>query len=648
MSSSVFVFCPSQNTADEVLGAADELKQDVAVYQAWFPEALDLLKEKASHETKAVMALPVTAKAISENTTIPVVSLNPSSLDLLQAFSDARKYSKEISYIGFFFPALRDALPRIQDFLGVRIQIYGYSKPDQRDEIVHKALQEKTRVAVVTGDQGRTAVEQCGGKAIVVRISRFAILQSLRIVQQIISINEKETRERRWLEILLDLSHDGIVATDAEGKITTFNHTAEKCLGINASSVLGRNINEMESNQRLECLLKFSEGDVLSKEEVIIFQSKHLLVHRAQVCQEQGKRQLIVTFKDESEIERLQRAVHRDAIRRGMVASYTFADIIGHSPAIRTCIDIARIYAATDSTILLTGETGVGKEIFAHSIHNASHRRKGAFVSVNCSTIPENLLESELFGYESGSFTGARKEGKRGLFEYANAGTIFLDEVGEMPLSLQARLLRVLQDRKEIRRVGGDRVLPIDVRVIAATNQDLQREVEAKRFRQDLFHRLNVLVLNILPLRNRSEDIRELVDFFLAKKAAKYKKNPPPINEREIEILKCYEWPGNVRQLEGFIERYVVLCDRENIQSLVDQMGTMKKDVSLLPQECPPNGFVEALMVNTGTLADIEKKIISALLPRYGIVDLAKRLGISRTTVWRKLNGEKNFEPVEH
>ncbi len=646
MSSSILFFCPSQQTEDEVVKAAEELKQDVAVYQAWYPEALKIVQDEAHREAKAVIALPVTAKAISENTDIPVISLNPTSLDLLEAFSNARTYSNEISYIGFFFPALRDALPRIQEFLGVHIQIYSYSRPDQRDSIVRRALQENTRVAVVTGDQGRTAVEQCGGTAIVVPVSRFAILQSLRIVQQIISNKEKEENERRWLEILLDLSHDGIIATDADGKITTFNRTAETCLGINAASALGANIHEMGPDEALKSLLKIPEGDTPPKEEVVIFQAKHLLVHRALLGREQGKKQLIVTFKDESEIERLQRAVHRDAIRRGMVSTYTFNDIVGRSPAIRTSVDIARIYANTDSTIMLTGETGVGKEIFAHSIHNASHRRQGPFVSVNCSTIPENLLESELFGYESGSFTGARKEGKRGLFEYANGGTIFLDEIGEMPLPLQSRLLRVLQDKKEIRRVGGDKVIPVDVRVIAATNQELKREVEAKRFRQDLFYRLNVLMLHIPPLRERTEDMRELVEYFLAKKAVKYKKNPPPLDAGSVAILKCYNWPGNVRQLEGFIERYVVLCDRENIQTLVDQL--VEKKEAFRPEEGPSQDLFGSLLVEGGTLADIEKKIIATLLPKYGVVDLAKRLGISRTTLWRKLNEEKNFEPVEH
>lgn len=418
--------------------------------------------------------------------------------------------------------------------------------------------------------------------------------------------------------------------------------------------VLGVNVHMLESNDPLKILLQEPEENHSSKgsmkEEVVTLNGRHLLVHRAFATEKGSRRQLIVTLKDENEIERLQRAVQRDAIRRGMVANYTFNDIVGRSEATSKAVEEAKIYSRTHSAVLLTGETGVGKEIFAQSIHNASHRQHGPFVGINCATIPENLLESELFGYEGGSFTGAKKEGKRGLFEYANGGTIFLDEIGEMPVQLQARLLRVLQDKKEIRRVGGDKVFPVDVRVIAATNQNLQEEVCSKRFRQDLYYRLNVLHLHILPLRERVEDIPELVTYFLSQKAAKFGVVPPRINERAIQILQEYRWPGNVRQLEGFIERYAVLSGKEDFASLLQRLVVEKGGNELLSIGVPSfQTTSKSVLVEIDTMANIEKQLINTLLPRYGIGELAKRLGISRTTIWRKLKSNGcNLEPMIH
>lgn len=642
MSSPIIFFCPTKQLSDDVKKTAAEFQEDVEVFQAWYPEALELARRQKSKNAKAIIALPVTAGAITGNVNIPVISLNPTSLDLLEAFSQARTYANEIAYIGFFFPALQDVLPRIEQFLGVRVQIFSYTKPDQREEIFQKALQSNSKIAVVTGDQGKKAVEQSGGTAVVVPVGRFAILQALRIARQVIASKEEEVKQRHWLELVLDSTHDGIIATNSEGKITTFNRTAEKCLGIPANMVLGINVRDLDPKNPVRNLLGEPEGGSSPREDVVVLQDKHLLVYRAFAYESDSRKQLIVTFKDESEIERLQKAVHRDAIRRGMIASYTFHDIVGKSQAIISAIETAKIYASTDSTILITGETGVGKEIFAQSIHNTSNRRPGPFVGVNCATIPENLLESELFGYEGGSFTGARKEGKRGLFEYANGGTIFLDEIGEMPLSLQARLLRVLQDKKEIRRVGGDKVIPVDVRVIAATNQNLQEEVRARKFRQDLYYRLNVLSLHVVPLRKRNEDIRELVSYFLTRKAAKYGKKPSPLGDNEIEALQQYDWPGNVRQLEGFIERYAILCEKGDFSSLLKELLSEKQEQWAQSEPAGPDHLSDSnrMLIDVGTMSSIERQILTNLLPKYGIGGVARKLGISRTSIWRKLKGD--------
>lgn len=629
MQDTILFICSSVQLANEVKKLAGDLKENVEAVVGWYP---DVLSEIRIDKIKAIVALPVTANALVKKVGVPIVPLFPPPIDLLEAIYEGRIYNDEISYIGYSFPQLEEDLPRIERFLGIRLHIYTYNDPAERKEVVRQALSEGTKVAVVTGELGKHDIERDGATAIVIPISVYAISQALRAAKQIVQNQKEEQKKRRWLELLLDLSYDGVIATDETGIITTFNKTAEKCLGIRADFVLERNIQDLDDSHPLKSLLNRAGTNGLD-EEMIYWKDKSLLVRRSSLLHKGLPQSRIITFRDETQVASLQRAIQHETIKRGMVAKYTFQDIIGTSSAISDAVETSKVYANTNSTILITGETGVGKEIFAQSIHNASSRKKGPFVAINCATIPENLLESELFGYEGGSFTGARKEGKRGLFEYANMGTLFLDEIGEMPFQLQARLLRVLQD-KEIRRIGADRIIPVDVRVIAATNQDLWASVNAKQFRQDLFFRLNVLSLKIPPLRERIEDIPFLITYFISKKAEDFKTSIFPLNPEVILKLKNYHWPGNVRQLEGFVERYVTLCKSRPSDHLLNELP----DIIESSKSFDGSGVrVNSMNIELGTLEDMEKQIITKLLSNYGVVDLANKLGVSRTTLWRKL-----------
>ncbi len=308
--------------------------------------------------------------------------------------------------------------------------------------------------------------------------------------------------------------------------------------------------------------------------------------------------------------------------------------IIYRSEKMSALINMAGRVAASRATVLLQGESGTGKELLARLIHQLSPRASRRIIAVNCGALHENLLESELFGYESGSFTGARKEGKRGLFEYANGGTIFLDEIGEMSLPLQARLLRVLQDRKEIRRVGGDKVIPVDVRVIAATNRDLEKEVAEGRFRSDLFWRLNVFPLRVPPLRERRSDIVLLADHFAEKHGRRAGKPILRISSPAIDLFMTYHWPGNVRELENCIERAIILSTDSVIHSYhlppslqsADSTGTapgstLDAAIARLEREL----LVESLKMCRGNSAAAARRLgiterrMGLALHRYGI-----------------------------
>lgn len=317
---------------------------------------------------------------------------------------------------------------------------------------------------------------------------------------------------------------------------------------------------------------------------------------------------------------------------QGLVARYCFDDICGDSHLLQDTINQARKYARTQSTVLISGESGTGKELFAQSIHNESDRRCGPFVAINCAALPETLLESELFGYEEGAFTGAKRGGKQGMFEIAHGGTIFLDEIAELGPHLQARILRVLQ-QKEVMRVGGERIIPVDVRVVTATNRNLFEAVQKGSFREDLYYRLNVLPLKVPPLRKRPEDIPALFRYFLASRGEG--RVPVKIPEYITEKMKRYPWPGNVRELENFVERYCAIGEDNN-----EKFTTLRDLINrLFSEEGADSAGKHQIVVDLGTFDQIENQIIEQLATLFpkSKGDLARVLGISRTTLWRKL-----------
>ena len=318
------------------------------------------------------------------------------------------------------------------------------------------------------------------------------------------------------------------------------------------------------------------------------------------------------------------------------MAKNKFENIIGESNIIMETKRKAFTYASVDSTVLIKGDTGTGKELFAQSIHNSSKRKLHPFVAVNCAVLPESLLESELFGYVRGAFTGAKSEGKAGIFELAHKGTIFLDEIGEMPVGIQPRLLRVIQE-KEIVRIGGEKVIPVDVRILAATNRNLYDDVKSGKFRADLYYRLSVLVLPLPPLRERQGDIRILASHFLRFYAKKYSLTIDGIDEEAFEVLEKMDFPGNVRELSNLIERSIVLSKSDHIgkKELLDALDEEEKNNSSPVLRDPG-----LLRENKFTIPCQEQKrlILEALMKSGGNkAEAARLLGIGRTSLWRKI-----------
>lgn len=374
--------------------------------------------------------------------------------------------------------------------------------------------------------------EFSSGEAAEARKEYYYINSGLdRLFAEKISVTDK-------LSTLIRLMNEGIVITDVFGKIYLSNEKADRILKHDRADLNGVYIEELLPGIILDT----------KKEKIIKTGDRNVIAEAVDIISQNRIAGYIVTLTDFEEMEEKQHGIRAKISGSSHVAKYTFDDVIGHSDAIIRAVNEARRFAGSDSSVLITGESGTGKEMFAQSIHNASSRSRYNFVAVNCAAIPENLLESEMFGYEEGSFTGARKGGKTGLFELAHRGTIFLDEIGEMPLQLQSKLLRVLEERK-VRRIGSDKNIDIDVRVIAATNKNIHQLMLACSFREDLYYRLNVLPLAVPSLRERKDDIEELF-YHLAKDMHSDIKLMPDA----VDLIMTYSWPGNVRELRNVTE----------------------------------------------------------------------------------------------
>lgn len=376
---------------------------------------------------------------------------------------------------------------------------------------------------------------------------------------------------RKYQEVILDQFEDGLISVNESGHIDIVNTSAARMLKRTQDALLAASIADILSQLKHTVNLTDETQENGPTSTIYEYDSRQFLVQRIPVMGKDMERS-VYTFREISGIQRLEKDVRVHLARKGYVTKYDFDDIWTASETLRRIKEKALNFATTEKNILITGESGTGKELFAHAIHRGSPRREGPFVAVNFAGIPEGLIESELFGYEPGAFTGAKKGGKTGLFEQAHGGTIFLDEIGDAPLSVQSRLLRVLQE-KEIMRVGGDRITPVDVRILAGTNRDLQEAILERKFRKDLYYRLNTLPLEIPPLRDHKEDILYVLNRYVVIRYGVTK----DFAESAVECLVQYDWPGNKRELINIAD-YICISSRgartigvEHLpQSLVD------------------------------------------------------------------------------
>lgn len=456
-------------------------------------------------------------------------------------------------------------------------------------------------------------------------VSRMSHLISSRIKEQI--LNRKLKYKSIELKTIIDAVDEGIIAIDDKKEILCINKRAKKILSIGGRNVQGKNLDKLLPQNSVTEVLRKNE-DIENQEEVLNIKGRdfRFLLSAKPIIFNHKKAGAVATFKDFDELHRSILKINESS------NSITFNDILGESPPFVRSKKQANRVAKEDVTVLLIGESGTGKELFARAIHNASLRKKEVFMPINCGAIPDSLIESELFGYEKGAFTGANPKGKIGKFEMANKGTIFLDEIGDIPLHMQVKLLRVLQERKIV-KVGGVSPISVDVRVIAATNKNLWKMVKAGEFREDLYYRLNVIPIEIPPLRERPEDILLLAKKFLDRYSNIYEKDIRTIAKRAQKLMLEHSWPGNVRELENLIEYGVIF---EKGKSLSDTTLLKKLPNKLNGKQKPGTSLKEMV-------AEYEKNVITNKLKRYGNdlkakEKIAEELDISLPTLYRKLN----------
>ena len=599
---------------------------DVVVAASGRQETVKCAQTLAAAGAEIIITRKGTRRIVEEVTNLKVVSLNNSLSDYLWMLKERGLHTPGLIAFFSYDPMSSDIL-QMCEMLEVQTKNYIFKSFADCRGCVERALKDGA-VFSVGGAWTDPWAKRLGLPHVIVENSVETILNALESATQLRRVQVEEAEKQclfktqsEMYQAVLDFTHDAILAIDENGRIQVLNPPAERIMGCRAADSVGQPAEAVLPNTLLPDVLESGEKQL---DQIMQIHQTLCNTNRIPILVDGQRRGVVATFQDVKQLQNSEQKIRLKLHEKGLVAKYAFNDILGDSPAIRSTIQIARSYAASRASVLILGETGTGKELFAQSIHNASDRRDGPFVAINCAAVSNSLLESELFGYEAGSFTGASRGGREGVFELAHGGTLFLDEIGEIPRETQVELLRVLQE-KEIRRVGGSRVIPVDVRIIAATNKDLLQETVEGRFREDLYYRLDVLDLKLPPLRERGDDVKILgLHLFRQLPGGK-----DPIMQSQflylLEQAGPYQWYGNIRELQNFVERANILMRNAGASS-VTVSDILRRRAEPAPEPCQET-------------ESRDRRAIEAALHNHpgSMADAARSLGCSRQTLWRKM-----------
>lgn len=608
----------------EVLDSYEDSEVEFSIVEGLRTEILEEEKRKIIESADVAIAAGANAQIAEASLQVPVLQLHITDFDYLMAVENGLKLGHTPAVVTYRQPISKNMREYLQ-MIGRQVENIVYEDTEE----LREALTGSGADVIIGATHAVEIGNQLGRKTVPIFPSYNCILETIAEAKNLAKELGKERKKNQYINALLQCSVNGIFLVDNLCRVVDFNQRATELAGVGREKLKYSYLDQILPKLKLN---EFVWGSRQESLRIVKLGDKEVFCNTVRLDNRHSQFDgavIMMYYLEELKTQIKQREkVEKQRKEKGFQAKRNFTDIIGSSASIRSCMEDARFYAESESNLMVYGETGTGKEIFAQSVHNQSRRKGEAFIAVNCAALPESLLETELFGYDEGAFTGGRKGGKKGLFELANHGTLFLDEIGELSPTLQSRLLRVLQEN-EIMHVGGERIIPVDVRIIAATNKQLE-DVDALVFRRDLLYRLNVLELKISPLRERESDVIELFDFYYKKK------RDVSIHQIELtpeakEILMLYYWPGNIRELQNVCERFCLYLKQSGRYSDALLKKCMIRAVGeerLLRNILESYDFKER-----GTSAEL----VSALkrIFSYNREQIAKLLGISRTTIWR-------------
>ncbi len=611
---------------------------NIQIINKGFDDALKTINElMRSQQVDVIVGAGSNGAYLRRHLSIPVVLVKVSGFDVLWALTKAREISERIAIVTF--ETIDEELRQFKRLFKLDIEQRSYKTIEDIRECVRDLA--SRGVEVIVGPGMVTDLAEQAGLAGVFLYTQNSVREALEHTIEMARLARIEEARRDRLNTILLSLEEGVVAVDMKERVQILNPSMEKLIGVSSDQLLGRPLSEIAPGLSLQRTLQSGASELEDVQEI---GNRTIVTNRIPIKEQGVQTGAVLTYHDSTAIQRVERNIRSRSRPRHFLAKYKLSHLLGNSQDLKRARLLARKYAKTDATVLVTGESGTGKELLAQGIHKESRRRHHRFVAINCAAVPESLLESELFGYEEGAFSGSRRGGKAGLFEAAHTGTIFLDEIGDMPIALQTRLLRVLQE-KEVLRLGSNEPTPVDVRVIAATNKNLIECIGEGKFRQDLYYRLNILTVQLSPLRQRPEDLYTLCAHLMTKALHRHRsdRSMEPLLMVLLPHFKGYNWPGNVRELENIIERVVVFySDLEPDQEVdITQLST------IIPEIFENTATSISIKREPNSLRSVSRASeISHILRTIeecggNQAEACRRLGIGRTTLWRKLNARR-------
>lgn len=638
--SPICIIAPTEKLEKRAVDIVANKEENISVYRTSLDNTPNLARELTEKGTEIIISRRGALKSISHFVNVPLVGIKTMVSDYIIPLQEAKNKNGLIA----FFVYGNDIPPEIKplcEMLNINYKIFSFIDESSCAKQVEIAMVEGA-VFGIGGGVSEAYASRFGLEYTVIESSEDTIHSAIESAKQLLAITYREKKKQEELSIRLEryenafnYTHDAIIAIDDKGIIDVLNEKAKNIIPVKRDQYSGLDIKDVLPTTQMTQVLHSGKKKL---NDLMKIGNTYVSTNRLPIIVNNQVKGVVATFQDIKEIQNNEVEIRVRMHEKGLIAKYSFEDIIGSSKPMEYAKRVAKSYANANSTILITGESGTGKELFAHSVHKESKRKSAPFVAINCASIPQNLLESELFGYEEGAFTGALKGGKQGVFELAHKGTIFLDEIGDIPVETQISLLRVIQE-KEVRRIGSNKVTPVDIRIITATNKNLLMEVKNGNFREDLYYRLNVLNIAIPPLRDRKDDVETIAMSILYELAGLdfpvYSKKLKDI----LDICKEYNWPGNVRELHNFIERtYVLLLNQADPDTLLQPAYELVSQEKLVDYSMLQESSSQTL--TDTSLEEWEKQIILQCLRRHrlNVTKAAAEIGCSRSTLYRKIS----------